>query len=98
MFWKPTQQALEKQREYWVKTSAQGKGRFILLRGVLGFGGTTCILFTVVRIFIDHDPSYFKPTFILIDLLVWFLAGYFFGVSMWERGQKFLRSDKGLPE
>jgi hypothetical protein len=98
MFWKSTQQDLEKHREYWLKTSAQGKRRFILLRGVLGFGGTMCIFFTVTKVFIDHDTSYLKPSIIPIDLLVWSLAGYSFGVLMWERGQKFLRSDKGLPE
>ncbi len=57
-----------------------GKGRFILWFGVLGFGGLMFVTMTAVDFFIHHRLDYFL---VALNLVIWPLAGYGFGRTLW---------------
>jgi len=84
-FFKPPNEAA---RQRCQKTKARGKKSFALRYGAMGFGGLMFILMTVMhllrkssfsRALTDSDYVY-----ILINLLIWPLAGYSWGVAMWR--------------
>jgi hypothetical protein len=69
--------------ETWAKSRALGRGRFVLLYGVLGWGIPTAILFVLIRCYQDGWNSFL---FHLISALVLFpLGGILVGHSMWKR-------------
>jgi|HubBroStandDraft_1064217.scaffolds.fasta_scaffold790455_2 hypothetical protein len=72
---------LERMREWWLKTRARGKQRFILLWGVLGWGAWMFIFTSAINIFGRHEKlGWFLP----FSLLIWMAVGYGFGSSMWN--------------
>jgi hypothetical protein len=75
---------LEKQRELWLRIRAKGRQRFILLRGVLGFGGSMFIWTNAMGMIFDRESiDWFLP----VSLMIWLGAGYFFGRSQWNRAE-----------
>lgn len=58
-----------------------GKRRFILWFGVAGFGGLMFVAMTAFHFFIHHRLDYF---FVALNLVIWPLAGYGFGRTMWS--------------
>jgi hypothetical protein len=82
----------EKQRERLEKIRAKGRTHFILWRGMLGWGFTVFLITSIVAWHerhgwhiptegIDHQDSVMIP----LRLVIWLVAGYFFGASMWKR-------------
>jgi hypothetical protein len=77
----------EKQLSKWKQTRSHGRGRYILLSGILGWGIPTAILFSLIL-------CRFKPgidQFILrlvISLVIFPIGGYFFGSAMWRLSEK----------
>ncbi len=74
-------------RQRWQKVKARGKKNFILRVGVLGWGGFMFVLMTVM--FLIRKPPFPRQAIdyifeIAINLLVWPIAGYFWGTSMWR--------------
>lgn len=57
-----------------------GKRRFILWFGVVGFGGLMFVAMTAVDFFIHHRVDYFL---VALNLVIWPLAGYGFGRTLW---------------
>ena len=94
MFWKPSQHTLEKRRQWWLEAIAKGETRFVLLRGVLGYGLICFGLSTLDSLLLKHDHSCLEPVNVIWNLMSWVIAGGLFGLLMWHRGQKFLRSEK----
>jgi hypothetical protein len=97
MFWNPSQAILEKRRQAWLKISARGEVRFVLLRGVLGYGVLVFGLDTLYSLFINHDRRCLEPFNLIWSVMTWLVVGLGFGLFMWFSGQKFLCSGKGLP-
>jgi hypothetical protein len=96
MFGQASQLTLEKRRQAWLKISGRGKARFVLIRGVLGWGMTTFVLIGLYRVFVNHDRSYLNPISLFIGLIAWSIGGALWGLAMWRTGQNFLRSGKGI--
>jgi hypothetical protein len=71
----------EKRRQAWENTRQRGRKSFILRRGVLGWGGFMFIFMTCMSIFIDHRKIDWH--YVIISLIIWPLAGYGYGLSMW---------------
>src|SRR5215467_13319796 len=79
------------QQEHWRKVRDTGKKNFVWKTGVLRFGGTMFVVMTALDLF-RYLPlrsgvadNLFEIFFqIIIGLLVWPLAGYFWGVLMWR--------------
>jgi hypothetical protein len=77
----------EKAQERWQKTKARGKKSYILRVGVLGWGGLMFIATTaqdlIRKPWFQHQTVYYVGE-IAINLLIWPIAGYFFGKRMWS--------------
>ncbi len=79
-----------KQIERRRRIQAQGRKHYILYHGILGWGGSTFILTTLwdwLDKFGWHLPP-LKPELFLdvsFGLLVWSVAGYFWGAHMWRK-------------
>ena len=75
------------QREKWRKIQTHGKLRFVLLRGVLGWGLPTAILTRVADFYLfkeaDTAPSW------LVTPLIFSVGGYLFGLLMWSRSEAY---------
>jgi hypothetical protein len=69
----------------WQRIRAKGRSRFIWVWGVLGYGLTTAVVSSVVRIV--HRDSNFVTEFgcALVPSLV---CGYFFGLVMWKSNER----------
>jgi phosphate/sulfate permease len=63
----------------------QNKFRFILLRGVLGWGVPTAILSQLIKLFTGEE-SFFDG--ILLSLIIFPIVGVFFGYYMWKLESK----------
>jgi hypothetical protein len=78
------------QIEHRRKIQAKGRKHFIVYRGILGFGGSAFIL---TKLWQWHDAfgwhvSFLTPEMFLVvpfELLVWTVAGYFWGAFMWTQ-------------
>jgi len=68
-----------------MRRSQEGRGRFVLVYGVLGFGGAMFLSTTCLRYI--HNAHEFRESAeryrLLISLLVWGIAGAFQGNLMW---------------
>jgi hypothetical protein len=71
----------------WQKTKARGKKSFALRVGVLQWGGLMFIVMTAQDLIrkprFSHRPIYYVAD-IAVNLLIWPIAGYFFGARMWN--------------
>jgi hypothetical protein len=79
-------QPSEKAKQRWQKTKARGKRSFALRVGVLQWGGFMFIVMTAQDLFrkprFSHQPISYVAD-IAVNLLIWPVAGYFWGKSMW---------------
>lgn len=65
----------------WENTRRRGKRHFIWWLGVVKFGGLTFLLSMLVKHFTIEAISW---RIILIDLVVWSVAGYVYGTLLWS--------------
>ena len=76
----------EEKRQRWGAIAAKGKTRWIVVRGVLGFGLTLTALTFLQAWLADHSISGFQQ--ICSDLLVrvpfCLIGGYLFGLMTWK--------------
>jgi hypothetical protein len=77
---------------------AQGRKHFIVYHGILGWGGSTFILTTLWDWhdkFGWHLPAAKLELFFDVSfwLLVWSIAGYFWGARMWRK-----MNEKPIPQ
>ena len=79
-------QPSEKAKQRWQKTKARGKKSFVLRVGVLGWGGFMFIAMTAQDLIqkprFQHQTVYHVGE-VALNLLIWPIAGYFFGKIMW---------------
>lgn len=61
---------------------AQGRTRFILTRGVLGWGLTTGVLWSILMTFAMEGWSLWAT--LPLALIVFPIGGYFWGAFMWR--------------
>jgi len=59
-----------------------GKRRFAFWFGAIGFGGLMFVAMTAFNTLDHHRIDY---VFVALNLVLWPLAGYRFGCSMWRR-------------
>lgn len=70
----------------WVKIREKGKQRFVLVNGVLGWGATTAILWSVLMELIEPSQNiWVRP---IIALIIFPIAGVVFGHLMWDKSEK----------
>jgi len=74
----------EKRRQAWEKIRERGKLRFILYRGVLGFGVLMIIGSACIDRFIDHKILAFHP----ISSLFLILMGWLIGQIGWDDAER----------
>jgi hypothetical protein len=74
----------EKRRQAWEKMRKQGNLRFILIRGVLGYGVSMIIAFACIDKFIDHKSLAIHP----IRSLILILGGCVIGLMGWDDGER----------
>jgi len=76
----------EKAMQRWQKMKARGKKGFVWRFGVLGWGGLMFVAMTSTEL-VHRSPLSRSATDyafdILLNLLIWPIAGYFFGSHMW---------------
>ena len=76
---------MRKASNRWEIVRRRGKRRFIFRRGVLGWGVSTWILFTILRntfgVHFDLNSEVMLSAF--ISLLMFLVGGYFWGLAMW---------------
>ncbi len=74
-------------RRRWQKTKARGKNSYALRRGVLGWGALMFVMMSAQDLIrkprFSHQPTYYIAD-IAINLLIWPIAGYFWGTRMWN--------------
>ncbi len=77
----------EASRQRWQKTKARGKNSFTLRVGVLQWGGLMFIAMTAQDLIrkprFSHQAIYYVAD-IAVNLLIWAIAGFFFGARMWS--------------
>ncbi|KTF07072.1 conserved hypothetical protein, membrane [marine sediment metagenome] len=70
----------------WAKIRKKGKQRFVLVNGVLGWGVTTAILWSVLMELIEPSQNiWVRP---IIALIIFPIAGIAFGHLMWNKSEK----------
>lgn len=72
--------------EKWAKTREKGKQHFVLVNGVLGWGVSTAIFWTLLMEFLDPlENIWVRPT---IALIIFPIAGIAFGHLTWNKSEK----------
>jgi len=76
----------EEKMQRWSAIAAKGKTRWIVVRGILGFGLTLTAFAFLQAWIVDHSISGFRQ--ICLDLLVRavfsLIGGYLFGLVTWK--------------
>jgi hypothetical protein len=92
MFWNVGQNNLEKRRAKWLKITAKGKLRFILLRTTVVAGVILAwLLFTRYQSYRDGTPL--QTRILILNGAALFVLGIGVVFAKWEWIQNFLRSD-----
>jgi hypothetical protein len=68
----------------WERIRERGKLRFVLTRGVLGWGGLMFVFMSGIGIFLHHGRFYLSLPGVAFGLLIWGTGGYLFGLWMWN--------------
>ncbi|MEM1056485.1 MAG: hypothetical protein AAGI52_13260 [Bacteroidota bacterium] len=76
------------ERERWEEIRLQGQARYILVQGVVRWGGTMFLFFCVFYLM----TGAFSPSRLLISAVVWPLAGVLFGAVTWAINERRYRS------
>ncbi|MDE2427150.1 MAG: hypothetical protein KGM99_00380 [Burkholderiales bacterium] len=76
----------EKRLQRWANTRRKGLWRFILMNGVLGWGVTTAILWSIFMSMTSQNFD-FKTRFPLA-LVIFPLGGIFWGYFVWRETEK----------
>ncbi|PRO69001.1 hypothetical protein [Alteromonas gracilis] len=77
----------------WVKIREKGKQRFVIVNGVLGWGVTTAILWSVLMELIEPSENiWVRP---IIALIIFPIAGVVFGHLMWDKSEKAYEKETG---
>ncbi len=84
----PVVAVTEKKRRAWERLSKGGRLRYVILRGVLLFGGGMFLLTTLLSTFTPSNIGSRPPMFFIIDGLVWCIAGYLWGTWTWHRFER----------
>jgi len=72
--------------EKWEKTRQKGKEKYVLVNGVLGWGVTTAIIWSVLmEMFQPSENIWVRP---LIALIIFPLGGIAFGYLTWNASEK----------
>jgi hypothetical protein len=75
-----------------VEVYNRGRKRFLLIQGVLLYGVSSFIMFTLIQhCRVRSTGVQFTPVTggeLLVNLCVWLLAGYLFGLLGWRRIKK----------
>ena len=71
--------------ENWQKSRQQGKGRFILIRGLLAWG---LPMFVFMTFFINKPQTEITTSFVLTHAVIWSIAGFIFGLLVWSWSEK----------
>jgi hypothetical protein len=66
----------------WKLTRSRGRNRFILVTGVLGWGLTTAVIWSLLMAGIQGWNR--LPTLLPIAIIVFPICGYFFGTFVWK--------------
>lgn len=74
-------------RHHWESIRRGGRRRYILLRGVLGWGWPVALLSTIISQVIWSAPGPFVGR-LGLALLVFSFGGIAFGAFMWARGER----------
>lgn len=77
----------EKQREKWAKTRQMGRTKFVLLNGVLGWGVSVAVGWSVAMTAMNGKWDRFPLTF-LIAIIGFPIGGYIVGRVMWAQQEK----------
>jgi hypothetical protein len=77
----------EKQREKWAKTREMGRTKFVLLHGVLGWGVSVAVGWSVAMTAMNGKWDQFPLTF-LIAIIGFPIGGYVVGRVMWAQQEK----------
>ncbi len=72
----------QKQRQMWMKWRQRGKQRFALWFGVIGWGGFMIIFMACARMLFERERL--DLPWVFISLVIWPIAGYFFGLRLWR--------------
>jgi hypothetical protein len=87
---------IERRRKIWMK----GRKRFILLRGILGWGVSTFVVITLSNWYGKygwHAPPAPELYYdIAVELAIWLAAGYFWAASVWETAIEATVLDHGI--
>jgi len=86
------------QQERWERIKARGKKSYVLRYGVMGYG-SLMFIFMTVAFWLRHSPfprgmSGFYVD-VLINLLIWPLAGYSWGLAMWRFWEDYYSDRRG---
>lgn len=79
----------ERARAEWELTRVGGSTRFILTRGVLGWGVPMALFMLLKDYFVDGEA--WTPVGALIRGVVFLSGGYFFGLALWILNEKSYR-------
>ena len=79
-----------KEARAWSARREDGRTRWVLSRGVLGWGGTMFVFMTFWKLFTDGAEA-ITASRIIINLIVWPISGAGFGLCTWNGAEKAYR-------
>jgi len=74
----------------WSETRKLGKRRFVLLFGVLFWGGLMALIFPLLQYFLFEKPI--TGTRYIISVIVFPISGYFISNFIWRNNEKSAKS------
>ena len=67
----------------WDTLRARGKWSFILIKGVLFWGGSMFVIMGLFLPSLTHSPNALTPRLLIANAVIWPLGGLLWGVTVW---------------
>lgn len=77
----------EERIRWWEAQKTVGRTRWVLTNGVMGWGTTMFLAMTAINLFRDTGDIPLR-TQLIIGMIVWPLAGFFWGQFMWTHFER----------
>jgi hypothetical protein len=82
--WDDSLNNIDREKEKWSRQKSMGGKKFVLIYGVLSFGGISSVVYCILTILLNSNSTKGIPVNVITFSIITGLGGIFVGVRLWN--------------